>query len=55
MVCYPWVSRHTCWVLCLFAIIITPPGGARGGLKENGQNPDNGSKNSENQNNDAVS
>ena len=27
---------------------------ARGGLKENGQNPDSGSKNSENQNNDAV-
>ena len=25
------------------------------GLKENGQNPDSGSKNSENQNNDAVS
>ena len=35
--------------------IITPPSGARGGLKENGQNPDSGSKNSENQNNDAVS
>ena len=34
---------------------ITPPSGARGGLKENGQNPDSGSKNSENQNNDAVS
>ena len=27
----------------------------QGGLKENGQEPDNGSKNSENQNNDAVS
>ena len=25
------------------------------GLKENGQNPDSGSKNSENQNNDTVS
>ena len=36
-------------------IFITPPSGARGGLKENGQNPDSGSKNSENQNNDAVS
>ena len=34
---------------------ITPPSGARGGLKENGQNPDSGSKNSENQNNDAIS
>ena len=31
-----------------------PPSAARGGLKENGQNPDSGSKNSENQNNDAV-
>ena len=30
---------------------ITPP---RAGLKENGQNPDSGSKNSENQNNDAI-
>jgi len=35
--------------------VLTPPSGARGGLKENGQNPDSGSKNSENQNNDAVS
>ena len=35
--------------------VITPPSVARGGLKENGQNPDSGSKNSENQNNDAVS
>ena len=35
--------------------IITPPSAARGGLKENGQNPDSGSKNSENQNNDGVS
>ena len=35
--------------------VITPPSGARGGLKENGQNPDSGSKNSENQNNDAIS
>ena len=26
-----------------------------GGLKEKGQNPDSGSKNSENQNNDAIS
>ena len=34
---------------------ITPPSAARGGLKENGQNPDSGSKNSENQNNDAIS
>ena len=36
------------------SLFITPPSGARGGLKENGQNPDSGSKNSENQNNDAV-
>ena len=34
--------------------IITPPSAARRGLKENGQNPDSGSKNSENQNNDTV-
>ena len=33
---------------------ITPPSAARGGLKENGQNPGSGSKNSENQNNDAL-
>ena len=33
-------------------LFITPPSTARGGLKENGQNPDSGSKNSENQNND---
>ena len=36
-------------------VFITPPSAARGGLKENSQNPDSGSKNSENQNNDAVS
>ena len=38
-----------------YLLFITPPSGARGGLKENGQNPDSGSKNSENQNNDAIS
>ena len=36
------------------SIFITPPSEARGGLKEIGQNPDSGSKNSKNQNNDAV-
>ena len=36
------------------AIFITPPSAARGGLTENGQNPDSGSKNTENQNNDAI-
>ena len=35
-------------------LFITHPSAARVGLKENGQNPDNGSKNSENQNNDAI-
>ena len=34
---------------------LTPPSAARGGLKENSQNPDSGSKSSENQNNDAIS
>ena len=33
---------------------LTPPSAARGGLKENGQNPDSGSKKSENQNNYAI-
>ena len=41
--------------ICAREGFITPPSGARGGLKENGQNPDSGSKNSENQNNDAIS
>ena len=41
--------------LVLFSIL-NPPSEARGGgLKENSLNPDSGSKNSENQNNDTVS
>ena len=43
------------WTFQFGVLFLTPPSGARGGLKENGQNPDSGSKNSENQNNDAVS
>ena len=42
------------WIIWIIKSLITPPSGARGGLKENGQNPDSGSKNSENQNNDAI-
>ena len=35
--------------------LLLNPAQLGGGLKENGQNTDSGSKNSENQNNDAVS
>ena len=47
-------SLHTDW-LANDLSYYNPPSGSRGGLKENGQNPNSGSKNSENQNNDAVS
>ena len=44
------------WILIVLSeMFYNPPSTARGGLKENGQNPDSGSKNSENQNNDAIS
>ena len=35
-------------------LYFNPPSEVRVCVKENGQNPDNGSKNSENKNNDAV-
>ena len=55
----PWSIENIGWIpkvkLLFWENFITFPSGARGGLKENGQNPDSGSKNSENQNNGAVS
>ena len=69
--CSKFPSSTTCWFYPRFSndmksdersrlnlqedLFITPPSEARGGLKENGQNPDSGTKKSENQNNDTVS